>query len=414
MNDMSRSDLTTEEAAAGIRRGELLLVLIVATGIGILSMNMVLPSLPGMADEFGVTYNAAQYVLTVFLFALATAQLVYGSLSDRFGRRPIMIAGFLVFIVGCLLCAFASSLPMLLLGRFIQGAGGCAGMVLGRAILRDLYSRDKAASLLGYVTMSMVLAPMLGPALGGGFEETVGWRAGVLSVAAVAAGILALVWLRLPETHLNRGETSGFLPQFRSFAILARSRLFLFYAGVMACTSATFFAFLGGAPYIVIEVMGRGPGEFGLWSMMIAFGYMLGNFVTGRYAQRIGTRRMMRYGVIVCIAGTSVLLGFAAYGPPLPILLFGPMMVVTFSNGLVMASAVTSSVSVRPDLAGAASGFGGFLQIGTGAIATILVGLAHDGTAVPLGLIILVFAIGAALSYMIAVRYPDPTEAPIH
>jgi DHA1 family bicyclomycin/chloramphenicol resistance-like MFS transporter len=413
MNEMS-SNPTAEEAAAGIRRGELLLVLIVATGIGILSMNMVLPSLPGMADEFSVTYDVVQYVLTVFLFALSFAQLVYGSLSDRFGRRPVMIAGFVVFIAGSVLCAVAWSLPVLLVGRFIQGAGGCAGMVLGRAILRDLYDRDRAASLLGYVTMSMVLAPMIGPALGGGFEETLGWRAGVMSVAVVAAAVLALVWLRLPETHYNRGASSGFFQQFRSFAVLARQPLFLFYAGVMACTSATFFAFLGGAPYIVIEVMGRGPGEFGLWAMMIALGYMIGNFVTGRYAQRIGTRKMMLYGVVVCILGTFVMLAFAALGPAIPILLFGPMMLVTFSNGLVMASAVTSSVSVRPDLAGAAAGLGGFLQVGTGAIATIIVGLAHDGTAIPLTLIILAFALGAAFCYLLAVRYPDPVEAAIH
>ncbi len=182
----------------------------------------------------------------------------------------------------------------------------------------------------------------------------------------------------------------------------------------MACTSATFFAFLGGAPYIVIEVMGRGPGEFGLWAMMIAFGYMAGNFVTGRYAQRIGTRRMMRYGVIICIVGAGALIAFAAYGPQIPILLFAPMMVITFSNGLVMASAVTSSVSVRPDLAGAAAGFGGFLQIGTGAIATIIVGFAHNGTSIPLGLVVLVFGLGAAFCYLMAIRYPDPVEAAIH
>lgn len=402
------------EARAGIRRGPLLVILVVATGIGVLSMNMVLPSLPGMAREFDATYNAAQYVLTVFLVALATAQLVYGSLSDRFGRRPVMIAGLAVFLLGGLICAAATSLPMLLAGRIIQGAGGCAGMVLGRAILRDLYTRDKAASLLGYVTMSMVLAPMLGPALGGAFEETLGWRAGVLSTVVVGAAVLALVSLRLPETHFNRGESSGFLPQLRSFAILARQRQFLWYAAVMSCTSATFFGFLGGAPYIVIEMMDRSPGEFGLWSMTVAFGYMVGNFVTGRYAQRVGTRTMMRYGVVICILGTAAMLALAAGGANTPIALFGPMMVVTFSNGLVMASAVTSSVSVRPDLAGAAAGFGGFLQIGTGALATVLVGLAHNGTAIPMAAILTTFAVGGLFSYLAAIRYPDPVDAPGH
>ncbi len=408
------SDITGDNGTDGIRRGELLAILVVTTGLGVMAMNMVLPSLPTMAREFQATYNAAQYVLTVFLFALSFAQLVYGVVSDRFGRRPVMIAGLVIFLVGSLISAFAWNLDMLLLGRVVQGAGGCAGLVLGRAILRDLFDRDRAASLLGYVTMSMVLAPMLGPALGGLFQETLGWRAGILMLVVVGAGVTALVSLRLPETHFNRGESSGFTPLLRSFWILAHNPLFLCYAAIMSFTSATFFGFLGGAPYIVIEIMHRSPGEFGLWAMMLAGGYMLGNFVTGRYAQAIGTRRMISLGVIVCMAGAVCLVATAAFGPNVPIALFGPMMLVTFSNGLVMASAVSSAVSVRPDLAGAAAGFGGFLQIGTGAIATMVVGATHDGTAVPLAIIIAACAAGAFAAFLIASRFPDPLDQPIH
>lgn len=400
--------------AGGIRRGELLVVLVIATGIGVLAMNMVLPSMPEMAREFEATYNAAQYVLTVFLFALAFAQLIYGSVSDRFGRRPVMITGLAIFILGSLMCAFAWSLPALLFGRVVQGAGGCVGLVLGRAILRDLFDRDRAASMLGYVTMSMVVAPMIGPALGGLFQETLGWRAGVLLLVALGVGVLLLVSLRLPETHLNRAGSSGFVPLLRSFWVLARNRLFLYYAAIMSFTSCTFFAFLGGAPYIVIEVMERSPGEFGLWAMMLAGGYFLGNFITGRYAQRVGTRRMIHYGVVICVIGTGILVGLAMFGPNIPLFLFGPMMLVTFSNGLVMASAISSGVSVRPDLAGAAAGLGGFMQIGMGAISTVLVGVLHDGTAIPLSLIIAGAGVLSFVAYLAAMRYPDPVERAIH
>jgi MFS transporter, DHA1 family, multidrug resistance protein len=405
---------TTAETATGIKRGELLAVLIVATGIGILAMNMVLPSLPGMATEFDASHHAVQLVLTVFLFALAGAQLVYGGVSDRFGRRPVMIVGLAVFLIGGLICAFAWSLPMLILGRAIQGAGGCAGMVLGRAILRDLYDRDRAASLLGYVTMSMVIAPMIGPALGGLFEETLGWRAGALFTVVTGAVVLALVVMRLPETHLDRSSTAGFTTLLRSFSILIHTPVFLFYTAVMAFTSGTFFAFLGGAPHIVIDLMGRGPGEFGLWAMMIAGGYMAGNFVTGRYAVRIGTRRMMQYGVVICLAGAILVLMLSTYGPNVPLSLFAPMMLVTFANGLVMASAVTSSVSVKPQLAGAAAGLGGFLQMMTGATATMLVGFVQGETGVPVAIVIVTSSVLALLAYVLAVRYPDPVDTPIH
>lgn len=408
------TDTVAETVADGIKRGQLLVILIVATGLGVMSMNMVLPSLPSMAREFDTSYNAAQYVLTVFLFALSFAQLIYGVVSDRFGRRPVIIAGLVIFLVGSLMSALAWNLEMLLVGRFIQGAGGCAALVLGRAILRDLFTRDQAASLLGYVTMSMVLAPMLGPALGGLFEETLGWRAGILLLVVVGVGVTALVALRLPETHYNRGESSGFGSLIRSFWILAHNRLFLCFAAVMSFTSATFFGFIGGAPYIVIELMGRSPGEFGLWAMMLAAGYMLGNFVTGRYAQRVGTRRMISFGVILGVVGATALIVMAVAGPNIPIALFGPMMLVTFSNGLVMASAVSSSVSVRPDLAGAAAGLGGFLQMGAATVATIVVGATHNGTAIPLAIVIGACASAAFLAFLAAMRFPDPIEEPGH
>ena len=160
--------------------------------------------------------------------------------------------------------------------------------------------------------------------------------------------------------------------------------------------------------------MGRGPGEFGLWAMMLAGGYMAGNFVTGRYAQRLGTRRMIKTGTALGVIGGIVLVGFAAFGPNVPLALFGPMMVVTFSNGLVMASAVSSAVSVRPDLAGAASGLSGAVQIATGAVGTIIVGAMHDGTAIPMAAIVALLAIGAYLAFLMASRFPDPVEQPIH
>lgn len=391
-----------------LKVGLLLVLLVITSGIGPLAMNMVLPSMPGMVGEFDATYGHVQLVLTLYLVALAGAQLAYGSLSDQFGRRPVMIAGLVIFLVGCLICAAASNLTMLLVGRLIQGAGGCVGIVLGRAMLRDLFGRDRAASLLGYVTMSMVLAPMLGPAIGGLFEETLGWRAGLLALAGFAAATLALVAAHLPETNADRGIASGFAPLVRSFGFLIRLPVFLAYTGIMSFTTGTFLAFLAGSPFIVIQLMGRSPGEFGLWAMMIAGGYMIGNFVTGRYAARVGTRWMIRAGIYLGVAGALGLVAAAWNGLGHPLWLFGPMMIVTFANGLVMASAVTSTVSVRPDLAGAASGLSGSVQIGIGAIVTVVVGLLQDESALPPALVVGAAALLAFVCYRVAIRYPDP------
>jgi DHA1 family bicyclomycin/chloramphenicol resistance-like MFS transporter len=402
----------SEAAAQGpdLRVGRLLAILVVASGLGPLAMNIVLPSLPGMVGEFGAGYGYVQLVLTLYLVSLAAAQLAYGSLSDGYGRRPVMIAGLLIFLTGSLICALAWNLPVLLAGRIIQGAGGSVGIVLGRAILRDLFGRDQAASLLGYVTMSMVLAPLLGPAIGGLFEETLGWRAGQAALAVFAALTLAATWAQMPETNRERGIAAGLGPLLRAFGFLARIPVFLLYTGILAFTAATFYAFLGGAPYIVIELMGRSPGEFGLWAMSIAGGYMIGNFVTGRYAVRVGTRRMIRIGVLVGVAGGFAMMAAVALGLDHPFWLFATIMVISFSNGLVIASAVTSAVSIRTDLAGAGAGLSGFVQIGFGALVTVIVGIIQGDSAMPMATVITLAAIAAAVCYLLAARHPDPAD----
>lgn len=402
------NDTVADAIAGNLRRGQLLLILIIATAVGVLAMNIILPSLPSIARDFDTSRHAAQLVLTAFLFALATGQLVYGVASDRFGRRPTMIVGLTIFAIGTLICTVAWSFEALIAGRFIQGAGASTAMVIGRAILRDLFDRNEAASLLAYVTMAMVVAPMLAPAIGGALQETVGWRASMLLLLTAAGFVIVLIILRLPETNPNLGMSASLPQHLKSYRILLASPLFMSYAAIGAFTSATFFTFVGGVPYITIELMGRGPGEFGLWIILVAAAYMAGNFITARFAQRIGTRAMMRYGTAICVVGAAVLVLFALYGPFVPLALFAPMMIVTFSNGLVMASAITSGVSVRPDLAGAAAGLSGFLQFTAGGLVTVLVSLVHDGTAVPLALMILAAAILSLFAYFEATRYPDP------
>jgi MFS transporter, DHA1 family, multidrug resistance protein len=380
-------------------------LIILTTGIGPFTLNVPLPSMPGIAVALDASYGRVQLVLTLFLLALALGQFVYGPLSDRFGRRPVMIAGLAVFLLGSLICAAAPTVEILLAGRFVQGFGGCAGMVLGRAMLRDLYGRDRAASLLGYVTMAMVAAPMIAPALGGFLDELFDWRAGFVMVTAVGATLLAVTAMHLPETHHERMASAGILGLLRGSKRLLTMPAFLAHGTVMAFTSGMFFSFLAGAPYIVVTLMGRSPAEYGLWFAANAACYMLANFLSGRYAGRVGVGPLMRYGSSLNMIGIALLIAAAWLAPFTPASIFVPMMVIALGNGLVLPSVIAAAVSARPDLAGAASGLSGGLQMGLAAAVTVLVAVNLDETATPMIAVMTGCGVIAALGYLASRRY---------
>lgn len=380
-------------------------LIVLTTGLGPFSLNVPLPSMPNIAGTLDASYGVVQLVLTFYLLALAAGQFVYGPLSDRFGRRPVMIGGLMVFLAGTAVCAAAPNVETLLAGRFIQGFGGCAGMVLGRAMLRDLYGRDRAASLLGYVTMAMVAAPMIAPALGGAVDEVSGWRTGFAVVAIAGAALLAATVLRLPETHGEPLSAGGLVGLLRGCRVLMATPAFLAHSVIMAFTSAIFFSFLAGAPYIVVTLMARSPAEYGLWFAINAGGYMLGNFLSGRYAGRVGIAPLMRVGTVLNLIGLALMIGAAFLAPFTPPAIFLPMMVVALGNGLVLPSVIAAAVSVRPDYAGAASGLSGAFQMGLAALVTVIIAAQLGETAAPMITAMTVCGIVGALGYLVARRY---------
>lgn len=375
------------------RRGVLLAILIAVTSVGPVALNLPLSSMPGIADAFGVSFGYAQLVLTLYLVALALGQLVYGPLSDRFGRRAMLMTGLILYIIGSFACALAPSIEVLIAARVLQGGGGCAGMLLGRAIIQDLYGRNQAASLIGYVTMAMVVAPMVAPVIGGFLEELVGWRAGFYVAAAIGVAVLVSVQTLMPETHRERTVGAGLRPMLHAFGTLLRRPSFLYFAGIMGFTSGMFFAFLAGGPYVVVDLMQRSPSAFGLWSMVGAAGYMAGNFFSGRYTQRVGTRRMMVSGSAFVLAGMAALVILTATTTLVPVTLFLPLGIVNFGQGLVLPSAVANAVGLVPRLAGAAAGLSGAMQVGAGAIASVVVGATLAGSVTPLIVVLTVMAI---------------------
>lgn len=378
-------------------------ILVVATATGPLALNIFVPSMPGLVRVFDSDYTTIQLTLTLYLFGVAVGQLVYGPLSDRFGRRPTLLAGLAIYTVASLLCSLAWTVELLIVGRVLQAVGGCAGMVLGRAIVRDVYERDRAASAIAWITMAMAVAPATAPAIGGYLDAGFGWQAGFLVATALGVMVLASAFRRLHETNVTPIPRIDVLAMLRSYGELLSSRAFIGYAGNTAMSAGAFFAFLAGAPYVMIEILHREPSEYGIYFVMISGGFILGNFGASRLSLRLGVDRMIPLGVGISTVGAVIGVTLLLFSEVTPANVFLPMMVVAAGNGLSQSSGIAGAVSVNPRIAGAASGLMGFGQMGCGAIFTIVVGALHNETdhSAMVGMI-LVASLGSYLFFLLA------------
>ena len=370
--------------------------LVVLAGAAVMAMNIFLPMLPTIAEELNTTPAMAQYVVTLFLAATAVFQVFIGPMADRYGRRPVLLMAMSVFIIATLVCIFATSIEMLLIGRVFQ-ASTAACMALSRAILRDLYDRSKAASMIGYVTMAMAVIPMVSPTLGGVLGETYGWRSPFVVLLVVGTAMFALIWFDLGETH--KSTISSMKAQMTDYGSLLREPVVWGYFVCSSLASGAYFAFLGGASFVGDKVLGLSPSVLGLYFAFVALGYMFGNFLSGRFSERVGIEPMMFYGGLVASVGVLTSLTLMSLFEPHPTYLFLPMMLVGTGNGMTLPNANAGAISVRPDLAGSASGLGGFLQIGGGAALATLSGLliteANQG--MPLYIIMLFSSLSSAV-----------------
>jgi DHA1 family bicyclomycin/chloramphenicol resistance-like MFS transporter len=388
-------------------------ILIAISAIGPLALNLFVPSMPGLQAAFGVDYATAQLTLTLYLIGLATAQLVYGPISDRFGRRPTLLAGMWLFVLGSLAAALAPSIGWLIAARLAQAVGGAAGIVLARAIVRDLYGRDRAASVIGYVTMAWVLAPMIAPFIGGLLDQAFGWRAGFWLLAGLGVAVAGACHVFLHETHRERGAGTGVRGLVAGYGRLLRRPRFDAYALTTGFTSSVFFSFLAGAPYVMVEVLGRSPVEYGIWFILSSFGYMAGNGLAGRFSERIGVERMLTLGTLLALAGAAAALGLFLAGVLAPWALFGPMLVVALGNGLAIPNGLAGAVSVDPRLAGTAAGLAGFLQLGLGAATSQSVGLLHAIEPYAVVYVMTAGALVAVVVHQAALRiWPEPAHRP--
>lgn len=384
----------------------LLALLIAITAVGPLSLNILTPAMPGLIVSFGADPGVVQLTLSLYLLGMAISQLVLGPLSDRFGRRPVMLAGLVLTVVASFAALATTSITGLIIARTAQAFGATTGIVIGRAAIRDLYDRDRAASMIGWVTMAMVVAPMIAPLIGGSLDTALGWHSIFVFVGLFAAAVLAWTMVALPETRAVP-TSEGMTALLRETAVLVRDRNFIGYALVATFNSAMFFTFIGGAPHVVVTIMHRSSAEYGIWFVVLSAIYMAGNFAAGRWSAQFGVNAMIRAGVAVTVLGAAVGILWVLIEPQGgPLVIFAPQMIIGFASGFMLPSAIAGAVSVRPQAAGAASGITGFMQMGLGAATSQLVGhlLAGAATPMPLAAIVLVLCVCGLVAFFALVR----------
>jgi MFS transporter, DHA1 family, multidrug resistance protein len=349
-----------------------LFTLVLLSGLSVVSLNMFLPSLSNIAAEFQTSYRLLASVSIAGYAAMTTVlQLLIGPLSDRVGRRPVVLVSLVIFVVASLGCLLALDVWAFLLFRTMQAAI-VSGFALSRVIIRDTEPAQKAASLMGYLSIAWAIAPMLAPMLGGAFDQLFGWRANFWAFLGFGAAVLVLCWLDLGETNKNRSET--FTKQFKAFPSLFRSRRFWGYSLCMAFSMGALYAFLAAAPLVATTVFQMSPATLGFYMGSTAAGFILGSFVSGRFAALYPLTTMMVAGRVVACAGLAAGLSLLFAGVVHEVSLFGSCVFLGFGNGVSMPSSNAGAMSVRPELIGSTAGLSGALTGAGGALMSGITG----------------------------------------
>ncbi|MCB1367878.1 MAG: multidrug effflux MFS transporter [Rhodobacteraceae bacterium] len=379
------------------------LTLVLLAGLSALSMNVFLPSLPNMTAYFQTDYALMQLSVSAYLGLTGFLQVLIGPLSDRYGRRPVILISLVLFVLASIGCLFAHSIEVFLVFRMAQ-ASIATGMVLSRAIVRDIVPANEAASMIGYVTMGMSVVPMIAPAIGGYLDEAFGWHANFAVLLAMALVVGALIFFDLGETNMNR--SASMTAQIRDYPELVGSRRFWGYVLTATFTSGSFFAFLGGAPFVGTTVFELPSSELGIYFGIVSIGYLVGNFISGRYSGRAGINWMMMVGAWFTLIGLATAVATMLAGATHPLAFFGFMVTVGIGNGMVLPNANAGMVSVRPHLAGSASGLGGAIMLAGGASLAALAGaiLQIGHGAYPLLLLMVTTSVLALLSVAYVIR----------
>ncbi len=365
--------------------------------LGPLIIHLFIPALPNVKASLNASENAVGLTTSVPLFTIALFTLIYGSLSDRYGRRPVLIAGLLLFVFGSELAAISETVWFLILGRFFQAAGGACGMALARAIARDVYGTDRLVKILAYLLMAYAVGPMIATPIGGFLTDYLGWRSVLAFAAGLGLVITTLAYLFIPETHHNRQSMSDGLSIFASYSQLFRNVTFTAYVLQSGFCSGTFFTMLAASSFLLQQYLGRPASDFGLYFLFFPLGYWIGNFTSSRLSGRVPIDVMVFTGsslVLLTALGLAVLM-VTGYVTPLSIFLPGAL--ITFAQGLALPNAQAGALNVSRHLAGTAAGIGTFVQFFSAAVFTQIYSTLYDGTPIPM---VITVSIAASLAFL--------------
>lgn len=382
----------------------LLALLVGLVAFGPLSTDLYLPALPEIGRDLSAGPAKVQLTLSVFLAGFAICMLIYGPLSDRFGRRPVLLGSLGVFLLASAGCALAQSIDQLVAARFLQALGACAGPVLGRAIVRDIYGPTAAARILSYLAMAMALAPAIGPILGGYLTVAFGWRANF--VLLVGFGLVCLFGILriLPETNLLKDPMATRPGQLlANYVALTRHRRFLGYLLVCSMSYSGIFAFISGSPQVLITGLGLTPDQFGYCFAAVVIGFIIGSFLSGRLHAKVSADRLIGLGCAVAILGGGAGAALALAGVATVTSIVAPAAVYLIGGGLMMPNAMAGAIGPFPRMAGAASALVGFAQMGIAALVGVAVGQLQDGTPVAMASAIALVALCAGLALVVII-----------
>ena len=377
----------------------MIILLAAVSALGPVGMQILLPALPVIKQKFYVTNDVAQLTLSLSMLAIAIGTLVYGPLSDKFGRKRVMLVGIVITIFGSIVCFVADSIMLLISGRFIQAFGGAVGLVLARAIVRDVYGPEEAARVIATLVMVMVVLPMMSPALGGELMQRFGFESVFIVIAFASAIAFVFLFLWLPETLAKPVPFEGVKSMLMTFSKLFASRIFCGYAFCVTFVSVVFFSFISAAPEIMVSVLKRPPTEYGYYFIMIPAGFMTGNYVARHYGKTISIDNMIAIGASIGVIGIVLALLLQTLGMSSPVALFLPIALAVFGNGITLPNAQAAAINEFPEYAGTASGLTGFLQMAVSSVAAQAVALIFNGTVYPLLGLMLVASIISLLIF---------------
>jgi DHA1 family bicyclomycin/chloramphenicol resistance-like MFS transporter len=378
--------------------------LVAQLAFGLLAMTICLPSMQDWPAMFGATRAQVQVGFAGYVAAYGVLQLVYGAMSDRLGRKPLLLVGLALAFAGSVAAALATSLWALNLARVVQGAGCAAGMVIGRAIVQDLFVGGERTRVMAFIGMMMGLCPPAAMLLGGQLHARIGWQASFVLMAVLAVVLFIAAWRGLPSTRPDVARAAGVRALLGGYARLLREPSFVLYVAILSLTSACFYTFLGGAP-LVLAGYGVGPEQIGLYVMTPPVAYVFGNLATQRLLRHGKSDAfLMKIGQAATLCGILIVLGLGLAGVHTPLALALPLLLMGIGNGLLLPPALTGTVGLVPALAGSAAAVAGLMQQLIGAVGGYAVGLVPVQGPVWMALLMLLFTASAGVAQMLLLR----------